>query len=122
MVENTNLEDHGLKSSVLKWTQRIHDIMLDMDFIPCRADPCVWLKKSKDGTKYEYVAIYVDDLLIICEDPSGFIKTLKDKYKLKITGDGAPEYHLACDYHLDPDGTLVLHDTTIAMGSYPWKI
>ena len=70
---------YGLKSSVLKWTQRIHDIMLDRDFIPCRADPCVWLKKSKDGTKYEYVAIYVDDLLIICEDPSGFIKTLKDK-------------------------------------------
>ena len=39
---------------------------------------------------------------IACEDPSGFINTLKDKY----TGYGPLEYHLGCDYHLDPDGTL----------------
>ena len=72
---------YGLKSSGLRWEQRIYDIMLDMDFMPYRADPCV---KSKDMTKYEYVVFYVDDLLIACEDPSGFISTLKDKYKLKI--------------------------------------
>ena len=45
--------------------------------------PCVWLKKSKDGTGYEHVAIFVDDL-----------NTLKDKYKLKIKGDGPLEYPL----------------------------
>ena len=78
--------------------------MLDTDLMACRADPCVWLKKSKDGTKYEYMAICVDDLLIACEDPSGFINTLKYKYNLKIKGDGPLEYHLGCDYHLDPDG------------------
>ena len=26
---------------------------------------------------------------------------------LKIKGDGPLKYHLGCDYHLDPDGTLV---------------
>ena len=32
---------YGLKSSGLRWAQRIHDIMLDMRFSPCKADPCV---------------------------------------------------------------------------------
>ena len=55
---------YGLQSSGLRWAQRIHDIMLDMGFSCCKADPCVWLRKAKCPTKYEYVAIYVDDLLI----------------------------------------------------------
>ena len=53
---------YGFESSGLRWSQRIHDIMLQLGFSPCKADPCVWLKEMK--TKYEYIAIYVDDLLI----------------------------------------------------------
>ena len=98
---------YGLKSSGLRWAQRIHDIMLDMGFSPCKADPCVWLRKAKCSTKYEYVAINVDDLLIACTCTSEFIHTLKRKHKLKIKGDGPLKYHLGCDYHLDPDCTLV---------------
>ena len=55
---------YGLKSSGLRWSQNIHDIMLDMGFSPCKADPWVWLRKAKCSTKYEYVALYDDDLLI----------------------------------------------------------
>ena len=58
---------YGLKSSGLRWSQKIHDIMLDMGFSPCKADPCVWLRKAKCATKYEYVSIHVDDLLIACD-------------------------------------------------------
>ena len=61
--EYEELEGHilyGLKSSGLRWSQKIHNIMLDMGFSPCKADPCVWLRNSKCATKYEYVAIYVD--------------------------------------------------------------
>ena len=53
---------YGLKSSGLRWSQRIHHIMLELNFRPCKADPCVWLGEMKD--KYKYIAIYVDDLLI----------------------------------------------------------
>ena len=76
--------------------------MLDMGFSPCEADPCVWLRKAKCATKYEYVAIYVDDLLIACTCASEFIHTLKRKHNLKTKGDGPLKYHLGCDY-----GTLV---------------
>ena len=48
---------YGLKSSGLRWSQKIHDILLDMRFSPCKADPCVWLRKAKCATKYEYVQI-----------------------------------------------------------------
>ena len=38
---------YGLKSSSLRWSQRIHDIMLELNFRPCKADPCVWLREMK---------------------------------------------------------------------------
>ena len=78
---------YRLKGSCLRWSQKIHDIMLDMGFSPCKADPCVWLRKAKCSTKYEYVAIFVDDLLISCTCASEFIHTLKRKHNRKIKGD-----------------------------------
>ena len=42
--------------------------MLQLGFKPCKADPCVWLREIKN--KYEYIAIYVDDLLIASEKPT----------------------------------------------------
>ena len=93
-------ELYGLKSSGLRWYQKIHDIMLDMGISPSKADPCVWPRKAKCATKYKYVAIDVDDLLIAFDCASEFIYTLKRKHNLKIKGEGPLKYHLGCDYHL----------------------
>ena len=79
--------------------------MLELNFIRCKADPCVWLRKMRD--KYKYIAIFVDELLIASEELSNIIQDLKEKFKLKIIGDGPLEYHLGCDYKLDKDGTLI---------------
>ncbi|KAL7571957.1 hypothetical protein ACA910_001619 [Epithemia clementina (nom. ined.)] len=98
---------YGLRSSGLKWSQRLHDIMTDMGFVPSKEDPCIWMCKSDCGTKYEYVAIYVDNLLTALKPPKSFIDELKTKFGLKIKGDGPLEHHLGCDYFIDPDGTLV---------------
>ena len=46
---------HRVVSLCLRWSQRIHDNMLQLNFRPCKADPCVWLREMKD--KYEYIAI-----------------------------------------------------------------
>ena len=96
---------YGLKNSGLRGSQRIYDIMLQLGFKPCKADPCVWLREMKNI--YEYIAIYVDDFLIASQKPQQTIKDLKGKIKLKIKGDGPLEYHLGCGYKLDKDGTLV---------------
>ena len=58
-------------------------------------------------TKYEYIAIYVDDLLIVSDKPQQIIKDLTRKFKLKIKCHGPLEYLLGCDYKLDKDYTLV---------------
>ena len=100
---------YGLKSSGLRWSQRFHDIMLQLGFKPCKADPCVWLRKMKN--KCEYIAIYVDDLLIASEKPHQIIQDLKEKFKLKIKGDGSLDYHLGCDYKPDKHGTLAAQPT-----------
>ena len=77
--------------------------MLQLGFKPCKADPCVWLREMK--TKYAYIAIYVDDLLIASHKTQQIIKNLKEKFKLKINADGPLEYHLGCDYKLDKNNT-----------------
>ena len=73
---------YGLECSGLRWSQRIHDIMLQLSFKPSKADPCVWLREVKDI--YEYIVTYVDDLLIASEEPQKIIQDLKEKFKLKI--------------------------------------
>ena len=66
---------YSLKSSGLRWSHRIQHIMLQLGFKPCKADPCDWLREME--TKYEYIAIYVDDLLIASDKPQQIIKDQK---------------------------------------------
>ena len=78
-----------------------------MNFIPSRADQCIWLKKNNKLNLYEYIAVYVDVLRIAAQDPKEIINILKSQYNLKVKGDGPLTYHLGADYFQDPDGTLV---------------
>ena len=83
--------------------------MLELNFRPCKANPCVWSRQMKN--KYEYIAIHVDDLLIASEEPHKIIQDLIEKFNLKIKGEGPLEHYLGCDYKLDKDGTLVAQPT-----------
>ena len=64
-----------------RWSQRLHDIMLQLGLKPSKADTCVWLREMKN--KYEYIAIYVDDLLIASEKSQQIIQDLKEKSNSK---------------------------------------
>jgi hypothetical protein len=55
---------------------------------------------------YEYIAVYVDDLLIAARNPNEIVKVLKENHKFKLKGVGPLTYHLGCDYFRDKDGTL----------------
>ena len=98
---------YGLKSSGKRWAEVIHGILRDMQFLPSKADPCIWLRKAPNLICYEYIAVYVDDLCIATESPSAIIQIFKSKYHLKVKGDGKLTYHLGADYFEDPDGTFV---------------
>jgi hypothetical protein len=75
-----------------------------MGFYPCKADLDVWMTDC--GTNYEYVLVYVNDLIFIGKKPQAFFDTLQNEHGFKLKGVGNPSYHLRGDLFRDPDGTL----------------
>jgi len=76
-----------------------------MKFVPCKADPDLWMRDA--GHCYEYVCDYVDDIMAMMVDPENFFKELEDIYGYKLKGVGLLSYHLGGDFYHYPDGTLV---------------
>jgi Reverse transcriptase (RNA-dependent DNA polymerase) len=95
---------YGLRSSGLCWHQRFADVMRAMGFFQCRSDNDIWMRSC--GDHYEYVAVYVDDLLIASKSPEGIINILQADHGFKLKGVGLLTYHLGCDYFRDNDNTL----------------
>eukprot|EP00984_Skeletonema_dohrnii_P026367 scaffold15707_cov94-Skeletonema_dohrnii-CCMP3373.AAC.1 len=116
---------YGLKSSGLRWHERFPDVLRDMGFTPCIAEPDIWMRamdkdgnvikdtaKKKpmkstttekpipleDGSYYKYIAVYTDDLTIASRDANAIISTLTGKYKFKLKGTGELHFLLGCDY------------------------
>ena len=95
---------YGLRTSGARFHERLADTLRDMGFTPSFADPDLWIRDA--GDCYEYICVYVDDLMVIMKDPQGFFDTLTEKYKYILKGVGVPEYHLGGNFGRDPDGTL----------------
>ena len=95
---------YGLRTSGLRWHERLADCLRDMGYEPCKMEPDIWLRECSDH--YEYIAVYVDDLLIASKDPNNIISILTTKYKFKLKGTGPISYHLGCNFDRDENGTL----------------
>ena len=55
---------------------------------------------------YEYIGVYVDDLIVAAANPQQIFETLKETYSLRLKGVEPLRYHLGCNFFRDPDGTL----------------
>ena len=85
---------YGLKTSAARWHEVLADSLCKIGFHPSKADPDLWVKDC--STHYEYIATYVDDLLVMSKDAMGIIRQLEEvPYPLK--GTGVPEYYLGGD-------------------------
>ena len=93
---------YGLRTSGARFHDKLADTLRDMKFKSCRADPDLWLREQSDH--YEYICVYVDDLMVMMKEPQVFFDELEHGYKLK--GVGEPNYHLGGNFTRDPDGTL----------------
>ena len=60
---------YGTRSGGECWHDKLFDILQQIDIKHSKADPDIWMRSSKDGTHYEYIAVYVDDLAICMNDP-----------------------------------------------------
>ena len=65
---------YSLKSSGLRWHERFSEVLMDMGFIPLKAEHDIWMQE-KDRT-YEYIGVYIDDLIIVSRDPESIMNTL----------------------------------------------
>ena len=63
------------------------------ELAPCKAVTDVRKRIAEDITCYEYVAVYVDDLLIAMKNPAKFCHDLKENFNFKLKGDGPISYH-----------------------------
>jgi Reverse transcriptase (RNA-dependent DNA polymerase) len=63
-----------MRSSGICWHQRFSDVLRSMGFTPSKAEADIWMRQSND--LYEYIAVYVDDLLIAAKDPAEVVKIL----------------------------------------------
>ena len=95
---------YGLKSSGLHWHEQFADVLRDAGFIPSKAESDIWMRDK--GDHWEYIAVYVDDLLIASKDPQAIIDMLEKDYNFKLKGTGPISFHLGCDFFRDDDGNL----------------
>ena len=113
---------YGLASSGRRWHDRFADVLREMGFKSCPAEPDIWMREcdangdpvtsdegnegTKDGHHYEYIAVYTDDLTIASKKPERIIGDLENTYKFKLKGTGELSFLLGCDYIRDEDGVL----------------
>ena len=71
---------YGLKSSGASWRAIMNTSILEMGFTSSIADPDVYLRPNAkpDGSKYyEYILVYVDDVLIVSHSPNTHLERIK---------------------------------------------
>jgi hypothetical protein len=86
---------YGLKSAGAAFRAHLASILrTSLQFRPCQADPDVWMRRAHkaDGTPYyEYILVYIDDVMVIWGDPDAVINSLKEHFLLKVVTDPAAQ-------------------------------
>ena len=101
---------YGLKSSGAAFRSKLAGVIHDLGFRPSLADPDVWMRASikKSGMKYyEYILCYVDDVLVMSEEPEEIIEGIKAVFKLKGDKAELPSMYLGASLEKveTPNGT-----------------
>ena len=98
---------YGMKSSGNAWRLHFANILDKvMNFTQCFADNDVWFKSAirPDGTKYyQYVCIYVDDILIVSHKPAAIMSQIGEHFALKDGSVDSPKMYLGTDVRLRRD-------------------
>lgn len=88
---------YGLKSSGACWHEHLAERLSDLGYRSCLADPDVWMRpavKPCGFTYWEYILVYVDDILVISNDPRLTMNVLEKLYRMKEGSVGVPTTYL----------------------------
>jgi len=79
---------YGLKSSGAAWHAKFSETLRDMGYLPTYSDPDVWYRpatKNNGFEYYDYILVYVDDILVVSAELMPIMKTIQQAYRLKET-------------------------------------
>jgi hypothetical protein len=88
---------YGLKTSGAAFRAHLAETLYELNYIPTKADPDVWIRPAikPDGFEYyEMVLVYVDDVLCISHDPEATMKGIQGTFKLKDDKIEKPTHYL----------------------------
>ena len=89
---------YGLKSSGTAWHAMFSMFIISqLGFMSMKSDPDVyiWAQKNVQGWPYyEYILVYVDDILIISHDPGTIMRAIGNEYENKNNAYGVPMTYL----------------------------
>jgi len=87
---------YGLVQAARQWWQKFKCAMTNMHFKPSSADPCLFIKETKNKKDASFVIIYVDDGIILGTEETiqGIINELSKSFKVKVLG--PLEHYVGC--------------------------
>ena len=91
---------YGLKTSANAWSEFFGQLLNEVGYTPCIADPDVWIEPTVNNIAFSYwsyMLIYMDDCLALYQDPRPVIEDFKSCYKLNNDMYGEPERCLAAN-------------------------
>jgi hypothetical protein len=96
---------YGLKSASFSFRSYMVEKLVSMGFQSSMADPDVWLRaatKTDGESYYEYVLMYVDDILSISCDPRAILEEIQGTLKFKNGKIEEQEYFLGAKLQRKP--------------------
>ena len=127
---------YGMRTSGACFHEALSVVLVFMEFQPSKADPDLWLR-VQDG-KYEYIARYVDDLMIFAHRPKDIVTILQDMFSIHVGSNqvflgGDITFHDGCPFTSAKtyisntckkietlcDTTLTHFDSPMATDDYP---
>ena len=91
---------YGLKTSGAAFRALLAETLNDLNYKPTKADPDVYLRPAvkNNGFKYyEYVLVYVDDVLCMSDQPQITMKGIQDNFKIKNDKIEEPSMYLGAE-------------------------
>ena len=107
---------YGQKTAAAAFHGHLSSTLRGLGFKPSRADMDLWYRER--GGTYEYLASYVDDVIVISHDPMFTIEQLKKSYVLK--GVGIPEYYLGGNFDQVSDPELLERKITNSLSAHTY--
>src|SRR5210317_1164978 len=87
---------YGLKTSAARFHEKQTEEIRFTGFRPRKSDFDLWMKPQDDH--YEYIATYVDDIMVFSRSPLPIIDRIRNAFDLR--GVGTPEYYLGGNVYI----------------------